>query len=83
MQSPAEAAAALRAHLAAVGRAKRESEHEDIAEHLALPIAARLARTIALSDSIISMTPQHIDDEGDDEAEVWGRVQARLERRSR
>ncbi len=72
---------ALRERLREIGRVKAESAAEDAREHLAMPVSERLRRVLALSDEMLRLLPARAD-AGDDEAEVWARVQERLRARA-
>ena len=73
---------ALRDQLRDVGRVKAESAAEDAREHLATPLGDRLQRVLDLSNEMLRLFPSRLDDESDDEVEVWSRVQARLRARA-
>jgi hypothetical protein len=73
--------AAFRTRLREIGRVKAEGAAEDVAAHLALPLAERVRRVIELSAQTRQLFDRSSGEVEDDEAEVWARVQERLRSR--
>ncbi len=53
---------AEREHLRLIGELKARAHAEALAEHLALPLDARLARSVALMRRFLATTPPRADD---------------------
>ena len=68
--------ARLREHLAKVGAVKAETHRQDTEAHLKLSPGDRIAATLRLSQSVLSLFPPR--DVDDDDVAVWSRVNERL-----